>query len=99
MPSLANCLQMRLAAGESFPRVNPCAKTPQPLTVLAGWSIRPASRGPLVLANHTRSATSDILTLCSSGSAGCPLNDRYLLSIGVKTVKTVKPDEHVLAPA
>jgi hypothetical protein len=57
MPSLANCLQMRLAAGVSLPRVNPCAKTPQPLTDLAGWSMSPASLGPLVLANHTRSAT------------------------------------------
>src|SRR5215213_7800171 len=62
MPSLANCLQMRLAAGESFPRVNPCAKTPQPLTVLAGLSMTPVSRGPLVLGNQTRSATSDIVT-------------------------------------
>src|SRR3954451_8369250 len=57
MPSLASCLQMRLAAGESFPRVKPWAKTPHPRTVPWGRSTRPASRGPLVLGNHTRSAT------------------------------------------
>ena len=62
MPSLANLLQMRLAAGESFPRVKPCAKTPQPRTAPSGRSIRPASTGPLVLANDTRSAMSHIVS-------------------------------------
>ena len=60
-PSLASCLQIRLAAGLSLPRVKPWENTPQPRIGPSGWSIRPASRGPLVLGNHTRSATSPIL--------------------------------------
>jgi hypothetical protein len=62
MPSLASRLQMRLAAGESFPRVKPCAKTPQPRTAASGRSFRPASIGPLVLANDTRSAMSHMVS-------------------------------------
>jgi hypothetical protein len=62
MPSLASLLHMRLAAGESFPRVKPCAKTPQPRTAASGRSIRPASIGPLVLANDTRSAMSHMVS-------------------------------------
>ncbi len=61
MPSLASCLQIRLAAGLSLPRVKPCENTPQPRTGATGWSTRPASLGPLVLGNQTRSATSVIL--------------------------------------
>ena len=56
-PSRASCLQIRLAAGLSLPRVKPWENTPQPRTRPSGWSISPASRGPIVLGNHTRSAT------------------------------------------
>ena len=60
-PSLASCLQIRLAAGLSLPSVKPWAKTPQPRTSRSGRSTRPASVGPLVLGNPTRSATRVIL--------------------------------------
>lgn len=56
-PSLASCLQIRLVAGLSLPRVKPWENTPQPRAGAAGSSIRPASLGPLVLGNQTRSAT------------------------------------------
>ena len=56
-PSRANSLQIRLAAGLSLPRVKPWENTPHPRIGTSGWSTRPASRGPLVLVNHTRSAT------------------------------------------
>ena len=36
MPSLASCLQIRLAAGLSLPRVKPWAKTPQPAHLALG---------------------------------------------------------------
>ncbi len=62
-PSLASCLQMRLAAGLSLPRVNPWAKTPQPRTSPSGRSTRPARVGPVVLGKLTRSATCAILSL------------------------------------
>src|SRR5687768_2919988 len=61
IPSLASCLQIRLAAGLSLPSVKPCENTPQPLVGPSGRSISPASRGPLVLENQTRSLTSHIL--------------------------------------
>src|SRR5215212_11672849 len=57
MPSLASCLQIRLAAGLSLPSVKPCAKTPHPRASPSGRSIRPARTGPVVLGNSTRSAT------------------------------------------
>src|SRR6478609_11186385 len=57
MPSAASCLHIRLAAGLSLPSVKPCAKTPQPRISPSGRSIAPASAGPVVLANETRSAT------------------------------------------
>ncbi|BBX89452.1 hypothetical protein MBOE_11010 [Mycolicibacterium boenickei] len=56
MPSAASCLQMREAAGESFPRVKPWENTPQPRTGPSGRSITPASVGPVELGNVTRSA-------------------------------------------
>src|ERR671921_2589170 len=55
IPSAASCLQIRLAAGLSLPNVKPCENTPHPRAGPSGRSITPASRGPLVLANHTRS--------------------------------------------
>src|SRR3954452_3268990 len=61
-PSLASCLQIRLAAGLFLPRVKPCENTPQPRIGPSGWSITPASRGPLVLGNQSLSATSVILS-------------------------------------
>ena len=36
MPSRASCLQIRLAAGVSLPRVKPWANTPQPRTRPSG---------------------------------------------------------------
>src|SRR5215218_7268752 len=57
MPSLASCLQMRVAAGLSLPSVKPCANTPHPRTSPSGRSMRPARTGPVVLGNSTRSAT------------------------------------------
>ena len=62
MPSLASCLQIRLAAGESLPSVKPWAKTPHPRTSPSGRSTRPARVGPVVLGNFTRSATRVILS-------------------------------------
>ena len=62
-PSLASCLQMRLAAGLSLPRVNPWAKTPQPRSSPSGRSTRPARVGPVVLGNPTRSATRAMMSL------------------------------------
>src|SRR5688500_1336086 len=61
MPSAASRLQMRLAAAESLPSVNPCAKTPHPRTSPSGSSTTPARRGPVVLENVTRSAISAIV--------------------------------------
>jgi hypothetical protein len=58
IPSLANCLQIRLAAGLFLPSVKPCENTPQPRVGPSGSSITPASRGPLVLGNQTCSAMS-----------------------------------------
>src|SRR6478609_7203615 len=57
MPSLASCLQIRLAAGQSLPRVNPWANTPHPRTSPCGASMMPAKVGPVVLTKLTRSAT------------------------------------------
>src|SRR5215211_1779410 len=77
IPSLPNCLQIRLAAGLSLPRVKPCENTPQPRTGSSGWSMRPASRGPLELGNHTRSATSCILP--NQRGERCPARGLELL--------------------
>ena len=46
MPSLASCLQIRLAAGLSLPRVKPWENTPQPRIGPSGWSIRPGEPRP-----------------------------------------------------
>src|SRR6201991_4209285 len=67
MPSPASCLQIRLAAGQSLPRVKPWAKTPQPRTSPSGTSMRPASSGPVLLTKLTRSATRIILSLQAAG--------------------------------
>src|SRR3954454_5425897 len=66
-PSLASCLQIGLAAGLFLPSVKPCENTPQPRVGPSGWSITPASRGPLVLGNQTLSATSVILSSRTRG--------------------------------
>jgi len=66
MPSTASCLQIRLAAGQSLPSVNPWEKTPHPRQSPSGWSISPANRGPLVLGNQTRSTTYCSATKCSA---------------------------------
>jgi hypothetical protein len=60
MPSSASCLQMRAAAGESLPSVNPWEKTPQPRGSPAGRSMMPASRGPVELGKLTRSAMPEV---------------------------------------
>ena len=60
MPSAASCLQIRAAAGESFPSVKPCANTPQPRTVLSGTSMTPARFGPVELLNMTRSPMEEV---------------------------------------
>ena len=70
MPSPASCLQIRLAAGLSLPRVKPWENTPQPRTSPSGWSTSPARMGPLVLGNHTRSATRVILSSTTVPHAG-----------------------------
>ena len=60
MPSLASCLQIRLAAGLSLPSVKPCENTPQPRAGPSGRSITPASIGPVALGNVTRSAMGEV---------------------------------------
>jgi hypothetical protein len=65
MPSSASCLQMRAAAGESLPSVNPCEKTPQPRGSPAGRSMIPARLGPVELPNVTRSAMPEVYHLRS----------------------------------
>ena len=69
MPSRGQLLADATAAGESLPRVKPCAKTPQPRTAPSGRSTSPASRGPLELGNQTRSTTRNIVA--ESGLACC----------------------------
>src|SRR4051812_37665375 len=57
IPSRANCLLTRDAAGEFLPSVNPWTKIPQPRTSPSGRSIDPASSGPTTLLNLTSSDT------------------------------------------
>lgn len=51
-------LAVRLATGLSLPSVKPWENTFQPRAEPYEWWRRPASRGPLVLANQTCSAIS-----------------------------------------
>src|SRR6476469_690613 len=60
MPSPASCLQIRAAAGESLPSVNPCEKTPQPRGTPTGRSMIPARSGPVELRKVTRSAMREV---------------------------------------
>ncbi|SKV20542.1 Uncharacterised protein [Mycobacteroides abscessus subsp. abscessus] len=68
MPSLANCLHMRAAAGQSLPSVNPWEKTPQPRMAPSGRSMTPVRVGPVQLGNVTRSAMREVYHLCAKGA-------------------------------